>query len=359
MLYAIGIIFVVGGHSANGGINVFFDWFAPYAFHLGIFAFGAGYFYKNTYSCNQLLYLKKKIYRLIVPFFLCNLFYGILVTILHSLGMPMGEDMSYSTLVIRALQDGHQFIYNLGTWFVVPLFVIEIFNNILYKVTNSIKHSQVVCIFALYLMLGGLSVSLSRHGYNTGWYLLLTRSMFLLPMFGLGLIYRKYRIFDNVNNWIFLGAVVVFQYLLLLYYRGSVGNLISWMTGFRGGVLLPFCLEFLGIFFWLRISAILTPVAKGSKVISLIGAHTFEIMAHHLLAMLSVKAIFACFALVLPIGFDFVAFRENIWYYYCPRTLWQGHFIYLVAGVGLPILYVLMKKEIMNRIVPILGWKKL
>lgn len=252
LLYALGIIFVVLGHSVNGGVNILFDWFTPYAFHLGIFAFGSGYFYKEKYSENQISYLKRKVARLVIPFYLCNLFYGIVVALLRPLGMEIGGNINFDNLIIAPLQHGHQFIYNLGTWFVIPLFVIEIFNNVLQRLFAFLKEFRVIFLFITYVALGTLSVSLARHEFNTGWLLLLTRSMFLLPMFGLGMIYRKYRIFDSINTWLFIFTVMFLQYCLIIYYRGPIGNDIAWMRGFRGGVLLPFIIEFLGIFFLVK-----------------------------------------------------------------------------------------------------------
>ena len=350
LLYAIAIVFVVAGHAGNGGINIFFDWFTPYAFHLGIFAFGSGYFYKVVHADNQVVYLKRKIKRLIIPFFLCNTFYGFLILVMRPLGMAMGSEMNLSTLIIEPLQHGHQFVYNLGTWFVIPLFVVEIFNNILNKFLGFLKKIRILIIFIIYLILGALSVSMAQHGWNTGWFLLLTRSMFLLPIFGLGMLYREYRMFDCINSWIFIGFIMFLQYLLLLYYNGPRPVNICWMTGFEGGVLLPFCLEFLGIFFWLRISALLTPIAQKSKVIAMIGAHTFEIMAHHLIAMVGLKAIFAMFALLIPMSFDFQLFTHNIWYYYCPKGIWQTHFFYVIVGVTLPLIYVALKQKVIAKL---------
>lgn len=46
-LYAIGIILIVAGHCKNGGISLFYEWFTPYAFHLALFTFVSGYFYKD------------------------------------------------------------------------------------------------------------------------------------------------------------------------------------------------------------------------------------------------------------------------------------------------------------------------
>lgn len=47
ILYCTGIILVVCGHCNNGGLNLFFDWFPPYGFHLALFVFSSGYFYKK------------------------------------------------------------------------------------------------------------------------------------------------------------------------------------------------------------------------------------------------------------------------------------------------------------------------
>ena len=49
-IYAIGMILVVAGHCSNGGVSIFYDWFTPYAFHLPLFIFASGYFYKKAIS---------------------------------------------------------------------------------------------------------------------------------------------------------------------------------------------------------------------------------------------------------------------------------------------------------------------
>ena len=48
LLYAFGMIFIVAGHCGNGGISLFYDWMPPYAFHIGLFVFASGYFYKES-----------------------------------------------------------------------------------------------------------------------------------------------------------------------------------------------------------------------------------------------------------------------------------------------------------------------
>lgn len=74
ILYAIGIIFVVIGHCGGGGINILSDWFPPYAFHLQLFAFASGYFYKSSSEEYIGKYILKKIKTLLVPLYCWNFF---------------------------------------------------------------------------------------------------------------------------------------------------------------------------------------------------------------------------------------------------------------------------------------------
>ena len=164
----------------------------------------------------------------------------------------MGGTISFHTLFIAPLQHGHQFIYNLGTWFVIPLFIIVITNNLLHKVLK-FSSKRTIILFVLYLLLGIASVKLAKNGFNKEWFLLLTKTMFLLPMFGLGLIYRKYHFFDKISTPIYLLVLMIGQYLLLLKFGRAVGNNIAWMEGFTSSSLYPFIFEYIGILFWLRI----------------------------------------------------------------------------------------------------------
>lgn len=45
ILYALGMVLVVMGHGAYP-TSLLTEWFPAYSFHLGLFAFCSGYFYK-------------------------------------------------------------------------------------------------------------------------------------------------------------------------------------------------------------------------------------------------------------------------------------------------------------------------
>lgn len=341
---------VVAGHCGNGGVNILFDWFTPYAFHLGIFAFGSGYFYKTAEAFHQRSYLWRKIKHLVIPLYLCNLFYALLVQALHRLGIPMGAEISLQTLFFLPLWHGHQFIYNLGTWFIFPLFCILVINNVVHRATVFLGKYRAIFVFVLYLLLGLLSVRMARHGLNQEWFLLIDKILFLMPMFALGLLYRQYRFCDRVPSWLYFLVLFVAQYGLLLYFHHPQGNNISWMQGFeKVPVLMPFLSEFIGILFCLRLCAIATPVLKNNRLVMAIGSNTFAIMTHHLLGMMLVKAGFALLAMHFALNFDYQKFSLDIWYYYCPKGLWQTHFFYALAGVILPLAYIALKGRVLKK----------
>lgn len=66
LLQAIGIVLVVIGHK--DGISLFFDWFPAYSFHMPLFIFISGYFYKNENDKNLRNFILNKVNKLIIPY---------------------------------------------------------------------------------------------------------------------------------------------------------------------------------------------------------------------------------------------------------------------------------------------------
>nr|MDE7049100.1 acyltransferase family protein [Lachnospiraceae bacterium] len=117
ILSAIGIILVVAGHL---GYNLFDigGLFPYYSFHVFIFLFVSGYFYRREAEERIGRYLIGKCVTLLLPYFVWNLFYGILSNLLHGAGFSIGETLSLRGLFLSPFLDGHQFMYNFPAWFV-------------------------------------------------------------------------------------------------------------------------------------------------------------------------------------------------------------------------------------------------
>ena len=77
LVYAIGMILIVANHCGNGGVSLFYEFFPAYAFHLGLFIFTSGYFYKEISEENIKEYVCKKVKHLILPLYLYNFIYAL------------------------------------------------------------------------------------------------------------------------------------------------------------------------------------------------------------------------------------------------------------------------------------------
>jgi len=340
ILYVLGIIFIVAGHTNNnGGIAFFNDWFIPYAFHVGLFVFASGYFYKRARQNDILLYVKKKFIHLIVPLYLWNVFYGVLVYALRYKGFTIGGDFTIENLLLTPITTGHQFAYNLAGWFIIPLFMLEVCNIIFRKVLEKLKVENEYLIFALYLTAGLCGAWLSMNGYNTGWLLVLVRMLYFMPFFGLGMLYNaKLEKIEKVPNVIYFAIVFILQLAVITKYSGIVTYSASWCNDFDN-IYMPFIVGFLGIAFWLRISRILVPALKDSKYMNYIANNTFSIMIHQFLGFMLLKFIFSLgnrYFSLFP-NFDWIEYKTNIFYFYLPGGIEQYTILYLLAGLMLPL----------------------
>lgn len=127
LLAGLAIVMVVAGHLGYeimtvGGL------FPYYSFHVPLFLFISGYFYGENAEEHPAAYMKKKIVRLLLPYFIWNLVYGLLAWLLRTKGFTMGEEIGIRTLFLAPFLHGYQFIYNYAAWFVPVLFVIEMMN---------------------------------------------------------------------------------------------------------------------------------------------------------------------------------------------------------------------------------------
>ena len=183
LVYAFGMIFIVSGHAFGGGIESLTHFYVPlYSFHVAFFVFASGYFYSRRSEDNVGGYIWKKIKTLIIPLYIWHIGYGILVYFLNHHGFDLGDDLSFNSLIINPLTNGHAFRFDLAGWFVAPLFYIQILNILVRKLLGSInKNISEWVYFSIYLGLGIVGVYLVSRGYNQDLWLPLVRTLYLLP----------------------------------------------------------------------------------------------------------------------------------------------------------------------------------
>lgn len=341
LLYALGMIFVVAGHSATAHLPLFEQWFTFSSFHLGLFVFCSGYFYKETSEDNVLQYIQKKLKTLILPLFLWNLFYALVTTIFCYFGMTIGGEVTLSKLFLDPIQHGHQFIYNLGGWFVIPLFMIEVFNVLLCKLLSLRGTKKFAFLFVLYIIIGILGNKMSIAGYHYFWWLVPARMLYLLPFYGFGMLYKNLLEEKDVlpNRWYFS---IIFTCQLAIFY--TIKTTQSWIVmpawcDFYNGPVLPVISGFLAIAFWLRVARILAPVIGNSKSVLAIANNTFSIMINQFLGFILIKSFFALTNVSFGWfkDFDFQKYKTDIWYYYFPNNIEHICIVYIAAGIIIPI----------------------
>ena len=348
ILTGTAIVMVVAGHLGYGVLTVG-DLFPYYSFHVPLFMFISGYFYKEVGKGQTFGYVKKKVCRLLVPYLLWNLVYGLLAWLLRGYGFSMGEEISVRTLFLAPFMHGYQFIYNYAAWFVPVLLVIEMTNLLMRLICGwcfeklSRRRDEGGNLEWFYLAgslaLGMIVVYLAIGGHVWGDYKAAGRILFLYPSYQMGQFYKKkLEKHDTMGNLVYFAIVMGVQTLLQIGCNGLAFSSV-WCTGFANGPLVPYVTIVTGIAFWLRIAKVAAPVIGRSRVIRFLGQNTYTVMMHHVLVFMLIKMILAGVAAGTGLcgDFDFAQFYSNIDYIYLVNGVEHFKMVYLAAGVGVPL----------------------
>lgn len=357
ILYFIGIFFIVSGHIDGGSISLFTEWFPLYTFHLGLFVFASGYFFINNKEKSILPFLSKITKKFLIPLYIWNFIYGVIITILHKVGFTFGTKLSLYSLFILPIFDGHQFALNLSSWFIWPLFFLEVIHIFIIKILDNKKDYYFYFFYSL--LIGFLGVELSILEYNKGLFLLFTRAMYFLPFFSLGMLYRTHlESKDKLNNYIYFALIFSMSLAILYIFDGPITYTPSWGNDFDN-IYRPFLVGFLGIAFWLRISKLLVPVLKDNKLVMWISRNTFSIMMHHLLGFFALKCVFyVLFKIHIISNFDVESFKNILFYKYLPKNISNFTILYVLMGFLVPIVIFKGQDYIKKMLKIVIGKKK-
>lgn len=343
ILYAVGMVAVVTTHCSSGGLYLLQDFFDSW--YLGIFVFAAGYFYRYEEEKHPLRYIGKKAKHLLVPLYLWNFTYALIVTLMGKIGFPMGVGITWRKLFLFPLTNGHQFGYNLGAWFVAPLFMVEAVMAIVRFVVPAANERKWVIVketalSVLFLAAGVTGVRLAQAGLNEGWFLVLDRLLYFLPFFQAGVLYRRVLEYhDRLRNTEYFVLVFLTDLVLCVINRSLPTYVYSWCN-FTGYPIMPFLSGFVGIAFWLRAARIMDPIMGKSRIVTLIAGSTFSIMENQFMGFMAVKALFYAayrYFHIFP-TFDTYAFRTQYNYFFLPYNVQQTRLLYVIAGIFLPVL---------------------
>ncbi len=339
ILSALAMIMIVAGHVGYDILTVG-GLFPYYSFHVPLFLFISGYFYREEVEKAPLLYLKKKAKRLLLPYFIWNLIYGLIAWGLRAFGgFSLGEPLSLKSLFLDPFLNGYQFIYNFAAWFVPVLFLIEVMNLCMRLLLGKLRLKREWLILAGSLAVGMAVVQFAIDGRVWGLYKTPGRILFLYPCFQMGQFYRqKLERHDTLGNLPYFAVVLGVQVVLNLCCNGLAYSSV-WCTGFANGPVIPYVTVVSGIAFWLRAAKVITPALGESRAVRYLGQNTYAVMMHHIMAFMLVKGILAGIAAHTGYlsDFDFVSFHTNIDYYYLVNGSEAFKMVYLAAGIALPL----------------------
>lgn len=395
MLYVLAIIMIVDGHVGSSDYLDFNGLLRYQNYHIALFMFVSGYFLNLTRGCKE--FFARKTMRLLVPLFLWNAAYGVLCWYLNRYrGFSLGGEFNLYNLLYAPLVDGHQFIYNMASWFLVPLFLVQAIGFLILRpfaapaaslaapknaapVSPSLKLPAVL-FFALALALGCIALAYApeNHGARTP-VLTALRTLYFLPAFAFGFLYRHaLQKYDTVSTPLYLFAVLAALTCLTQKFPGY-NHVPSWLDAVNAPALAIYAISLLAILFWLRVARVLSPLLAKSRPLQYIADHTFDIMMHHFAGFMLAKALFLPFisaaapatsaaaasplathtaAAALASSADIAAavarVKSDIWYYPFPGTGETSAWLYiaisiviaLTAGFTTRKIYAIIKRKL-------------
>ncbi len=345
-LYLIAIILVVDGHTSLGDLFDMDGLFRYYSFHLMLFAFGSGYFFSRRGSILSDTAHRAK--RMLLPLYLWNIVYGLGAAFLRRFaGFSLGQPLSAYTLLLAPIVDGEHFAYNLGSWFIFPLFLCQVIYSLLDRAAHRMKTGDIPA-FLLCLLAGIIVTQLSYEKQRAVLPLFLNRTLILLPGYAFGVLYRrKLKRLDNLPTAAYLIILLILRALLCIRYD-NLAYLLSNCTYFGCGAFGVYAGGLLAIAFFLRIARLLAPLVEKSRFALAVSRHTFDIMMHHYMGFFALNGIFLIMNM-LSVGaadFSVKTLRTTQGYCYAPGGRSEWDVLYLLAGLSFPLIIAFIQDKL-------------
>ena len=356
ILSFIGIIMVVLGHTGDQ-IKLMSDIFPYYSFHMVLFIFISGYFYK-TENENNLMgkngYIFKKVKKLLIPYFIWNLIYGIIVMILKEANIIIyGVQINFNSLFINPWLDGHQYLLNLASWFMPALFLVNIVYILIRKLMTKMKLWNDYAATYMFFVVAICSIFLTKLNIIE-YYMPFLRTGFFMFFYQLGYVYKtKIEGKFKINTIVYFLLIIAIQ-LFILKVDGNICYYAVCMEFYSEFIITPIIVGITGIMFLLKISEILEPALGNIRIVNYISNHTQDIMLHHVFFIFIINfCIYKMPDIFTMDAYSLNKFKNTIWYYHTVGVN-QIHIVYTIITISMPLIirycYEKIKLKIINKI---------
>ena len=196
LLYSLAMMSVIAEHCrGKGSIELNMQgWFNYSSYHMPLFMFAAGYFFKQNNVNNSIKYTYNKFKKLIIPIFIYNFFYGFYIQFLKKLKFKNHtRSFSFKILFIEPFI-GAGFKHITPSWFSATLFYVEVYNILKRKIFLTIFKFDLneLLYFVIDFVFSYYSVYLFNKGYNKKiFYIVVLRTAHLNIYYQLGILYKK------------------------------------------------------------------------------------------------------------------------------------------------------------------------
>lgn len=333
-LYLIAIVLVVDGHTTLSDMFSMGGLFRYYSFHLMLFAFGAGYFFRMRGSVCADIAARAK--RMLLPLYIWNAVYGVGAALLRRFGgFEIGQELSLYTLTLAPLADGEHFVWNLGSWFVFPLFLAQVIYSLVRRLAVRCWRDNEWITFLACLVPGVIAVEICHADRQALLPLFMLRTLILLPGYAGGQLYRRrLERLDRLPTAPYLLGLLAARALLCVRYE-NLAYLLSKGTYFVCDAFGVYAGAAIAIAFCLRVARLLAPCVQKSRVALYAARHTFDIMMHHFMGFFALNSVFLVIN-ALGLGaadFSVKTFRTVSDYNYAPGGRTEFNVLYLLAGI--------------------------
>lgn len=350
-LKGLGMIAVVLGHSGSPFSSY------VYLYHMALFFFISGYFYKDTYDDNPLLVIKKRIKKLYIPFIGYELMFMFLRNIFINLHLYSNEAM-LKIKSLRDIIDNLKKIITLNStepllatiWFLTTLFYVNIIYVTIRYIIRKMKIRNEYIIFLIITIIYLIGFYMFENNIDLKAFINPNRkkvpdlflrifdyrNFIILLIFHLGYLYNKYENKVNMDKYL----VITFS-LILLYNAYKVGSIDIALNKYTNPIY--FIINaLLGIYINIYLAKI--NILSNSRILQYIGKNSLIVMIFHLLAFKLVNSV-QIFIYNQPYeklaSFPFFINKNGWW------------FVYTLVGIFVPLmiisLYDYLKEVVKNR----------
>ena len=342
---AIGIILMVIGHSGCPQILLR----SIYLFHMPLFFFCSGIFYKEVSNKETAsLFLKKRIMGLYIPFVKWSLLFLLLHNLFLAVGIYNSEygfeggssiysasEMFHKMLILLFTMHDYEELLG-GFWFIRALFISSILiSSFSLLLRNKINYkNELLC--GVFLV---LTLLIRRFLPDPEIWRDISMGCFGAFFYMIGNLSMRYvRYWKNIY-----GAIICCVFLLLSYFYFK--DCISMGCGYNK--VIPFSVSALsGTMLTLYISSILEEKLYVLKyVFYYIGNHTLDILTLH---FLSFRFVSFFFVLLYGMNVSHVAEHPVIKDVSMSHTYWW--ILYCMGGIVLSLLFIAVWKAVFNKV---------